>query len=241
MNRKLNSFKELAKCKGLKLVGMNIRSLLAKQSQVEAELSSNKIEVLSLTETWLNEKVHNGLLRIPGYKIYRFDRKLNKRGGGLAVYVHGNLSVSESTYEDLNISDQYIEALVITVSQKYSKPITVVNVYRPPQGNYKKCVEKLRNIIQVTGRANDIVIMGDLNIDYANKKSAKELMSLECEFKIKQQIRIPTRVTKQTKTMIDHVYTNSTKVRCSGILIINISNHYPVFIILKKTTCDNYL
>lgn len=126
MNLKLKGFfKELAKCKGLKLVGLNIRSLLAKQSQVEAELSTNKISVLSLIEAWLNNKVHNGLIRVPEYKVYRLDRKLNKRGGGIAVYVHVKLLVNASTYENLSISDEDIEVLVLSISQKCSKPLTV--------------------------------------------------------------------------------------------------------------------
>lgn len=202
MNQKLKSFNELAKCKGLKLVGLNIISLLAKQSQVEVEPSSNKIDILSLTETWLNGEVHNGLIRIPGYKIYRLDCKLNKRGGGIAV--QGNVSVNASTYEDLNTSNQDIEMLILTISQKCSKPKTV---YRPPKGSHKRCVGKIRETIQTIGKTNDIVIMGDLNVDYANKRSAKDLMSLEREFNIKQRINIPTRVTKQTKTTIDHLGT----------------------------------
>lgn len=55
------------------MISLNVRSLTAKHSQIEAELSSNKIEILSLTETWLNSKIHNGLIRIPEYKLYRLD------------------------------------------------------------------------------------------------------------------------------------------------------------------------
>lgn len=234
MNQKLSSFKKLSKCKGLKVVGLNVRSLTAKHSQIEAELTMNKIDILSLTETWLNNKVHNGLIRIPEYKVYRLDRKLNKRGGGIAVYAHADLMVNASSYEQLNILDQDIESLVLKVNQKCSKPITVINVYRPPQGNQKRCTEKLREIIQSVNRLDDMIIIGDLNIDYKNKRSSKDLIALEREFSIKQLITAATRVTNQSKTTIDHIYSNSSKVRGSGILTVNISDHYPVFILLKK-------
>lgn len=95
-------------------------------------------------------------------------------------------------------------------------------------------VEKMKEIVNLVSKEEELIIMGDLNIDYANKKSAKDLIALEREFHIKQRINMPTRVTKQTKTTIDHIYTNSEKVRSSGILDINISDHYPVFIVLKK-------
>lgn len=233
-NQRLSGFKDLSKRKGLKLVGLNIRSLLSKQSQIEAEMSANKIDVLSLTETWLNEKTHNGLIRIPEYKVYRYDRKLNKRGGGIAVYVQGRLTVNASVYEELNISDKDIEVLVLSIRQKCTKPITVISVYRPPQGNQKSGIEKLKQIIQAVNRDEDIVVLGDLNIDYSNKRCAKELTALEREFNLKQRINTPTRITRQSKTIIDHIYTNSNKVKGSRILTSNISDHYPIFIILKK-------
>lgn len=90
-------------------MNLNVQSLLAKHSQVEAELSCNKVDVLSTTETWLNKKIHNGLIRIPEYKVYRWDRKLNKRGGGIAVYVHSKLKVDAAIYEELNVSDSDVE------------------------------------------------------------------------------------------------------------------------------------
>lgn len=190
--------------------------------------------MVTLTETWLNGKVHNGLIRIPEYKLYRWDRKSSKRGGGITAYVHNKLKVDASRYEDLNVSDQDAEIFTLAVNQKCSKVITIITVYRPPQGNQKRCVEKLREVVQSVNKFDDIIIMGDLNIDYATKKSAKELIALEREFGLKQQINTPTRVTQQTKTVIDHIYTNSSKVRGSGVLMINISDHYPVFVVLKK-------
>lgn len=113
----------------MKLVGLNVRSLTAKHCQIEAELTANKIDILSVSETWLTNATHNNLLRVPGYKIFRLDRKSGKRGGGLAVYVEGKLKVDAAIYDSLNISDADIELFALSISQKCTKPITVLSIY----------------------------------------------------------------------------------------------------------------
>lgn len=74
--------------------------------------------------------------------------------------------------------------------------------------------------------------MGDMNIDYRNKKMAHDLILLEKEFCLQQLIKTPTRVTE--KTVIVHLYTNSLLIKSGGIVKTVISDHYPIYAILKK-------
>ena len=47
---------------------------------------NNNIDILSLTETWLDHSVSDCLISIPGYKRpFRRDRQ-GRRGGGVAIY-----------------------------------------------------------------------------------------------------------------------------------------------------------
>lgn len=65
--------------KGLNIVGLNIRSLLPKIEQVECLLDNEQISVLSLTESWLGKNVSTNRVRIPEYKVYRYDREEKKK------------------------------------------------------------------------------------------------------------------------------------------------------------------
>jgi len=67
------------------------------------------------------------------------------------------------------------------------------------------------------------------------------LHSLSC----KALISKPTRITEQSSTLIDHIYTNDTKhAIMSGISIFDLSDHLPTFSIVKaadvNTTSNNY-
>ena len=45
----------------------------------------------------------------------------------------------------------------------------------------------------------------------------------------------PTRITARTATPIDHIYTNSTADITSGIGLIEISDHLPIFFIIDMS------
>jgi hypothetical protein len=48
------------------------------------------IDILTLSETWLNSSNTNASIALPRYRLFRFDRK-GKYGGGTCVYVHNRL------------------------------------------------------------------------------------------------------------------------------------------------------
>ena len=52
-------------------------------------------------------------------------------------------------------------------------------------------------------------------------------------------IRRPTRVTKTTHTVFDHVWTNDDKFSCSGIIPNYISDHFPVFFTCRRAVQSN--
>lgn len=58
-----------------------MRSLISKYEQIEAILEDGKVDILSLSESWLNKNISNNLVRANGYKIYRLDRARKSRGG----------------------------------------------------------------------------------------------------------------------------------------------------------------
>ena len=74
----INNFFDLGQAKGFKLVHLNVRSLLPKIEQIKAIINISNIDVLTISETWLNPLTHNKLIEIPGYKLFRQKQKFRK-------------------------------------------------------------------------------------------------------------------------------------------------------------------
>ena len=75
-----------------------------------------------------------------------------------------------------------------------------------------------------------------LNVLYYNKNEKfTKFLNLTFEYGFIPVINKPTRVTKNTATLIDQIITNSLLHRTinTGILKRNISDHFPIFLIAK--------
>ena len=88
------------KSRGLSLAHLNIRSLLHKMDQVNLVMGGAKsFDILSFSETWLNDTVSDDEIVIPGYNCVRRDRQ-EKSGGGVAIFCRD--SINFTVREDLN-------------------------------------------------------------------------------------------------------------------------------------------
>jgi hypothetical protein len=63
---------------------LNARSLLPKIDELTALLSANDIDLVAITESWLNKDIDNSLLSISGFNLFRKDRVPYQRGAGYA-------------------------------------------------------------------------------------------------------------------------------------------------------------
>nr|CAI5829259.1 unnamed protein product [Callosobruchus analis] len=75
----------------LRTACINLRSLCPKVNVIRPLLQSEGISILCLTETWLNSKIHDEMVIIEGYMLFRIDR--DGRGGEVAVYVKNEIDV----------------------------------------------------------------------------------------------------------------------------------------------------
>ena len=70
--------------------------------------------------------------------------------------------------------------------------------------------------------------MGDINFDFLKHPPKQWLDCLET-FNISQLITQPTRVTENSSTLIDHIYTNKPKnITEINVRFFSLSAHYPV-------------
>ena len=81
---------------------------------------------------------------------------------------------------------------------------------------------------------------GDFNINllkYNKNQPTKEFVDMMYSFGLYPLISKPTRITSEGATLIDNIFTNDidcTNTRCNGLLITDISDHLPVFVICNR-------
>ena len=139
-----------------------------------------------------------------------------KRGGGFICYIKDGLKFSDTSYAQLKKSCNDVEMLWVRLEVNNMRPVVVVSIYRPPQGDYTKCI---RYIEEAFDQANlkdntDIFLLGDFNIDFSDKRDMKKkeldfmARSLGLTQKIKGSTRSALRNGVLSETTLDLIFTN---------------------------------
>ena len=154
-----------------------------------------------------------------GYTVYRRDRG----GGGVAVYHRSDIKASLLA----NLPSS-IEHCALRITPLRGQEFIICCIYRPPSAKSEWC-EHMRSFMQSLVDARlPLLIIGDINIDLMKDSSLAD--NLRAEYHLSQLITEPTRVTKTTATLIDHIYMSSKDlVAVSGVFEPHVSDHRLIF------------
>ena len=224
---------------GLRVLHLNIRSLL--KNFDELFILFQDYDMILLSETWLNNNVDSQLIHRKGFSLVRQDRdsKINKRGGGLAIYIKSELGLYTAVMSDVSDVIRDIEQLWVKIEAPGRKFLIVSVMYRPPAGNIKKFMLSLKaslnDVSEKTG-GHEHLILGDFNIDFGHMESShsKDLRDLMAEFGLQYLDTTHTRVTSKCKSKLDLMFSDLTNVLEYGVKNIVISDHLPTYLIRKK-------
>ena len=237
--KEIFNFHQLGKAKGFKIVHINIRSLPKKADQLRLILQNSNIDIFTLSETWLHDKIDTQLIHIPGYDITRLDRKptpFKKRGGGLLIYSKKSLNVNVHQLQTTSTKD--LEIQWIRIERSHAKDILLANMYRPPTGNLSQAIKLIgKDIAALKKIKEEMVILGDFNVDYKNMKSPnyKKVKFFEKANSLDQVINTTTRNTQTSCSLLDIAFTNMKHIQAAGALDSFLSDHQPIFILKKKS------
>jgi len=106
--------------------------------------------------------------------------------------------------------------------------ITVICIYRSPDGQIGIFLKKLEMIIQkLIGKHKTLILCGDWNINtLKSSPHAKELNNLLLRYNLKSIVNVPTRITKNTASLLDVVITNEEKyVNILSVMDLGLSDH----------------
>ena len=191
---------------------------------------------MCFTETWLNPNIADDDIKFSDYRPpFRRDRS-DGPGGGICVYVTNNIYATRRT--DLELND--IECIWIEVSLN-NKKLLIGTFYRPPTSK-PPTLKSIENSIGLACDTdiNDILIVGDFNLDILKHASGNKINSICQQFNLHNLIQEPSHFTEIFSSIIDLVLTsNKNSVLLSGVgepfLEQNIRYHCPVFVTLSLT------
>ena len=181
-------------------------------------------------------------MNIEGYKIYRNDRK-NSRGGGVAIYVKNNIKAKRIKIpSNLEVPEN------LWVELEFGKLKVAVGVmYKPPKIPYTIYANLIETFIKIYSSYDHVVLLGDLNTDLSNPQSAPAKFLNENflePLSLHQLITKPTRISKQSKTLIDLLIVNDPKnvPIADCVEVGGVSDHHLIFCIysLKKPKFKPY-
>ena len=228
------------------LCHLNIRSMKKNIAQFESflDLLDHDFTVVGLTETWLNECDCN-LYKLDGYSIAENHRECGV-GGGVALLIRDWLTVAKR--DDICVYNSDIESVFVEIDKdqiRSSKNIVIGTIYRPPGQDIYNFYLEINKILDKLHKENKtIYIMGDFNINLMNSDthtptgSFLDLMYSNMLFPL---ITRPTRVTANSATLIDNIFTNNTCGTGSliqGVFVTDITDHYPIFHTDQELTCE---
>ena len=106
-------------------------------------------------------------------------------------------------------------------------------VYRPnspPWADVDIFSNTINDIMAIINETNmKCTIMGDVNIDllkYSNQPKINSYLDMIVANGFLPSITKPTRITAQTATLIDHIYTNNNNINDkSGIIVNDLADH----------------
>lgn len=219
------------------IIHFNSRSMYANFNHIKEYLQQFKdpFSIVAISETWLKEnKEFNFVLE--GYDGNYVNRE-NKTGGGVALYVHKSVKYSQVKSLSLTISD-ILECITIEIYCEKKKNIILSCIYRSPGSNIETFTEWMEKSFSISNKT--LFICGDFNIDLMNPNKhavTDEFVNRMYSMSLFPAITRPSRITSNSATLIDNIFTNKIEyVKFSGLMICDITDHLPVFTIYE----DNY-
>lgn len=207
--------------------------------------------VMFLTETWLNDKLPDSLINVPGYSLYRHDRT-GKRGGGACILVKNEVNgikLKSNQNTNYHVPDS-ISAVWINVTFSHST-FLLGCVYRPNDITLNDNTMLLNTLSQVYESNVNTLIFGDFNypqinwnnhsLDIANA-AAQDFLDKYLQWNVWQIVKEKTRYRGNQSSLLDLLLTSDQKLISNVEYLppIGKSDHSVIFAIAQFQLHDKH-
>jgi len=213
----------------LKVAYLNCRSLLSSLEEVYLLMQTYSVDIMTLSETWLNETISDLEIQLvcsnDYYSVVRRDR--NRQGGGVAIIISKAIPFCLCP----GFSEGKVESLCVNLFPGSRWAILLCCIYRSPSDYHSfhnvtvECEKVLKNCCQ------KLLILGDFNADLTqfNSQQTKFLNSFVRQFDLHELVKSPTRVTATTSSQLDLILTNCPSYfHTTAAIPCNASDHHVV-------------
>ena len=209
---------------------INIQSVGNKTSEIRDYINDNKLDILVLTETWLNNYDSAKISEMtPDTHTFLHVPRGEKRGGGVGIFISNSLSKIRK--EKVPVTDNF-ELMQASCTYGGKKLVFVV-VYRSPRLNEALFFDEFRLYLEslnVVG--SEVIVCGDFNfwVDDTENESAKcfiETMNI-----LGYENRVD-KITSSTGHMLDLVFSEMIKDLIFGVDVDDICVISPIHMVVK--------
>ena len=200
-----------------------VQSLANKTAITESELKH--FDIITVTETWLNERISDYEVQFNDYSIYRRDR-VGDSHGGICTFIRNKVySKRRADIELPNIECLWVEFYI------HNRKIPLGTFYRPPN-SLPAVLDSIENSIGLAfdSNAHEIIVTGDFNLDILKTTTYRKVLDICQHYNLTQLISEPTHFTENSSSITDLFFTSrEDSVLLSGvgepILDLNIRYH----------------
>ena len=212
----------------LKIAHLNAVSIPKHRDEIYRVLREANFDILAISETNIKPGTPTALFKMPGYKFIRVDRTHTTKGGiGLYFKDVFNPKIIPINYNNLQ------PELLFTEVEINRNKIAVGVIYKSPSASYGIYAEIQEILAFITTKYNHVILLGDFNIDLLKNNRQSEFFRnvILMPFALHQVITVPTRITQNTATSIDHIFVNSSEnVQFAGVADFpGISDHCLIY------------
>jgi len=207
----------------------NVRSFAKNGDDVLLFLSGlpSLPDVIVMSETWFSDDYVEEINGYSGHHVYRNAR----RGGGVSVFVNDRFRATLLPQQCYIQDDLEMCSVRISVNNCH---ITIFAIYRPPSKDIFRAIELLDPALSAIRSSQRAFIVGDMNIDIVDPSPlGMEFINFCYSHSFLPLISSPTHIGTASNTCLDHIYYNQSDDFRAGIFRTNITDHYPVFVIMS--------
>ena len=196
-------------------------------------------KVLAITESRILKSCSELNFDLQGYHFY--STPTEAQAGGTMLYLSNTLnSFSRKDLNQILYKPKLLESTFAEISFSNQSNLVVGSIYKHPTlDTFEFCNNFLSPLLEKTSReGKTLILLGDFNINLLNSGDPNVVNFLDIlgNHLILPQILLPTRVTINSKTLIDNIFLSPNKFeKVSGNITTGISDHLPQFLLLKKS------
>ena len=116
-----------------KIIHVQENQYISNLSKFQELLYSESVDIMFVTETWLNSNVSNKEILPNGYNIFRTDRSLGRTGGGVLIAIKHGIFIN--CHQVSSLSSANLEAVAIDCTLPNHAKWLLVCCYRPLDSN----------------------------------------------------------------------------------------------------------